>query len=320
MSRTFETVDAKRSERPLLLALIGPSGSGKTYSALRLATGIQRVQPGPIHVIDTESKRSEENADFFQFKILDFKPPFGSLDYLAAIEHTIRQGARTIIIDSMSHEHEGAGGLLEQVESEVQRKISEKRESGDRTPDWKLEQKFKMSAFIRPKMARGKLIQRLTQLRVNVIMCFRAKDKIEIGNDGKPNQQGWMPIGGDEFWYEMNARAILYPGANGVPTWQSELPGEKFAMRRPRQFERILTPGRQISEEMGEEMARWAMGPSAAPASLDAVIASMTSASNMARLGELARSQRGGSWSAEERARIKEAIDRRTAELKDQPG
>jgi ABC-type sulfate/molybdate transport systems ATPase subunit len=45
--RTFRREPAVRASVPLLVALIGPSGSGKTFSALRLATGIQRVQEGP---------------------------------------------------------------------------------------------------------------------------------------------------------------------------------------------------------------------------------------------------------------------------------
>jgi hypothetical protein len=37
-----------------------------------------------------------------------------------------------------------------------------------------------------------------------------------------------------------------------------------MVIKRPAQFERILVPGQQLSEDMGEAMARWAQG-SAAP-------------------------------------------------------
>jgi len=56
--RTFEDKVATRAQVPLLIGLVGASGSGKTMSALRLATGIQRVSGGEIYYLDTEARRS----------------------------------------------------------------------------------------------------------------------------------------------------------------------------------------------------------------------------------------------------------------------
>jgi len=119
MTRTFETKPAVRSQVPLLIGLVSPSGAGKTYSALRLATGIQRVVGGEIFVVDTESRRALHYAEQFKFKHVQFNAPFGPLDYLAAIEHCVREGAKTIVVDSLSHEHEGPGGVLEMHEQEI---------------------------------------------------------------------------------------------------------------------------------------------------------------------------------------------------------
>ena len=55
--RSFEDKPATRERVPLMIGLMGPSGGGKTYSALRLATGIQRVAGGDIFMIDTERRR-----------------------------------------------------------------------------------------------------------------------------------------------------------------------------------------------------------------------------------------------------------------------
>ena len=50
---------AKRSQVPLIVGITGSSFSGKTVSALRLATGMQRVYGGEIGMDDTESRRGE---------------------------------------------------------------------------------------------------------------------------------------------------------------------------------------------------------------------------------------------------------------------
>ena len=66
-ARTFTDKEAKRMHVPLLIGLVGSSGSGKTFSALRIATGIQKVTGGDIYYIDTESRRALHYADAFKF-------------------------------------------------------------------------------------------------------------------------------------------------------------------------------------------------------------------------------------------------------------
>ena len=121
-ARSFDAKPAVRESVPLLVGIMGPSSSGKTFSALRLATGIQTVTGGDIYGIDTEARRMLHYADDFKFKHIQFDAPFGSLDYLAAIRHCVKQGAKVIVIDSMTHEHTGAGGYLLTQEAEVERK------------------------------------------------------------------------------------------------------------------------------------------------------------------------------------------------------
>ena len=120
-ARKFDDAPAVRKATPMLFGLIGPSGSGKTYSALRLATGMQRVSGGEIFMIDTEGNRGLHYADQFKYRHVPFHPPFSPLDYIAAIEHCVAQGATTIIVDSMSHEHTGQGGVLEWHAEEAER-------------------------------------------------------------------------------------------------------------------------------------------------------------------------------------------------------
>lgn len=249
-NRTFEDRPATREHVPVLVALMGPSGGGKTYSAMRLATGIKAAGGGDIYVIDTEARRALHYADTFDFRHIDFRAPFGPLDYLAAIEHCVEQGAGTVVIDSMSHEHEGPGGVLEMHDAELDRMCGQ---------DYKKRQRMTMLGWAKPKGERRRLINTVTQLGVNVIMCFRAKRKLKLAPGKEPVDLGWMPIGGDEFVYEMTVSALLEPGCNGRPNWKPALEGERAMVKLPHQFQSIL-PGQQLTEDIGEQLARWASG------------------------------------------------------------
>lgn len=258
MSRTFTIKKAVREQVPILFGIIGPSGSGKTYSALRLATGIQRVMPGRITVIDTEHRRALHYSDEFDFDHLDFGPPFSAFDYMEAIEQAVVAGSRTIIIDSMSHSHEGEGGTLEWHD----------RIAKEQAARWKCSiEAVQFGAWAEPKAAITKLKQKIIQLGCNVVFCYRAKEKLKPPDRKKGEREmtelGWMPIGDMDLVYEFVANALLEPGSKGVPQWMPGRPGEQRFSKIPKQFEAILNPGGkapQLSEDLGEAMAQWASG------------------------------------------------------------
>jgi hypothetical protein len=281
-ARTFTAVPAVRESVPLLVGLTGPSGGGKTFSALRLATGIQTVTGGNIYAIDTEARRMLHYADRFRrqdgtpgFKHLQFDAPFGSLDYLAAIRHCMTEGAKVIIVDSMSHEHEGPGGLLDLHDSEAARLAKAWKTSLD---------KVNMAAWQLPKYDRRELIAAILQMRVNFIFCFRAKEKIKMAG-GKPIPQGFMPIAGEEFVFEMTVNCLLLPHADGVPTWQSDEPGERMMMKLPEQFRTVFADRKPLSEDIGHELAAWAAGGEK-PTTIDADATVLASARNAAKNGK----------------------------------
>lgn len=252
-TRTFTDTQAERGELPLLIGGVGPSGGGKTMSALRLATGIQRVSGGDIYMLDTESRRGLHYADRFKFRHVEFKAPFSPLDYLAAVEYCVKKGAKVVIGDSWSHEHEGPGGVLEWHEAEVQR-----LSRGDANKA----EAVKMLAWSQPKAARRRLINTVTQLGVHLICNFRAKQKLKIVRGKPPVPLGWMPIAGEEFIYEMTVNYLLPPGANGVPEWNPQEPGEREMVKLPEQFRSLFTTRSALSEDIGEAMAKWAAGGS----------------------------------------------------------
>lgn len=256
MARLFTHRRATRDKTPLLVGLVGPSSSGKTYSALRLASGFQRVTPGKIFVIDTEAGRAKLYADEFVFEHVPFGAPFAPYDYLDVIKYCIEQGATSIVIDSMSHEHEGPGGLLEMHAEEHKRLGGKPSTSG--------------FAWTKPKSEHRRLINTILQFSCDFIFCFRARQKLDwnvkdaSGKRLDPVPLGFMPIGDETWMYESTMQALLLPGSRGVPTWKSDMPGEKeHVIKMPGFFEKIFASNPQLSEDVGEQMARWALGTSA---------------------------------------------------------
>jgi hypothetical protein len=103
---------AKRSEAYLKIGLSGVSGSGKTYSALLLAKGLVGDLT-KVCVLDTENSSSNLYSDLGEYSVLPFEPPFNPNRYIKAIDIMVKEGFQCIIIDSASHEWDGAGGCLE---------------------------------------------------------------------------------------------------------------------------------------------------------------------------------------------------------------
>jgi hypothetical protein len=262
--RSFMAEPARRTATPLFIGLFGPSSSGKTYSALELATGIQSVVGGEIVGIDTENRRMLHYADHFKFKHIDFQPPFGSLDYRDALRAAEALGAKTIIIDSMSHEHEGPGGMIELHEQIVQRM------SGG---DFRKAERVKMLAWNEPKQHRRALLNALVRTNLNVICCWRAKTTAKPKKNAEGKQEvvnmGFTPIGGDEFVFEMTVAAFLPPGAHGIPNWHPENEGERQMVKLPGDHQWLAdraAKGRPLDRASGAGLAKWAQGtPSDTP-------------------------------------------------------
>lgn len=256
-SRDFVANDAKRERTPLLIGLTGPSGGGKTFSALRLATGIQTVTGGDIYMVDTENRRGLHYADRFTFKHVDMQPPFGSLDYLAAMEFCVKKGAKVIVVDSMSHEHDGPGGMID-----LHEQIADRMAKGDEAK----RERINMLAWSEPKQKRRQLINGILRLNANFIFCFRAKQtakpvKNKTTGKNEVEQLGFMPIAGEEFVFEQTLNCLLMPGAGGVPTWHSEQVGERMMIKLPEQFKTWLSDKTQpLDEQIGAGLARWASG------------------------------------------------------------
>lgn len=254
--------------RAIIVGLTGASFAGKTYSALRMGTGFRRVLGGKIFIIDTEADRARHYEDYFEFEHVPFAPPHGPLDYLDAINGCVARGAAIIIVDSMTHEHDGTGGVLDQIEIFMEQKEAEYAAKG-----WNFNREtFNFSAQIVPKRQRKVLNQRIVQLGKDVvfILCYQAQEKIrprkkgEVDDKGKPIREpevlGWQPITTSKLPYDMTVRFLLTPASDGIPLLLPPNPEEQKLIKMPEQFKDWFKPGEQISEAMGERLARWAAG------------------------------------------------------------
>jgi len=114
---------ATRTKSRLRMAIAGPSGSGKSFTAMRMATAVAGAG-GRICVVASEPGAMEKYADLspdgipWKFDVCtldDYSPT----KYREAIIAAGREGYTVCIIDSMSHEWEGAGGALELVDQKA---------------------------------------------------------------------------------------------------------------------------------------------------------------------------------------------------------
>jgi hypothetical protein len=242
---------AVRANVPLLLGFMGSSGSGKTMSAMRVAKGIAGDKP--FAVIDTESGRARHYADLFRFDHAELQAPFRPEAYLEAITAAEQAGYPVIVVDSMSHVWAGDGGVLDWQEEELDRM------AGD---DWRKREGCKMAAWIKPKMAHKKMVQRLLQLRAHVILCFRAEPKVEMKKeDGKTkivpkatatSADGWIPICDKMLPYELTASFLL----------TAERPGVVKPIKLQEQHRAFVPLDATITEDTGRQLADWARGGS----------------------------------------------------------
>lgn len=175
---------AERKQAKLKLALTGPSGSGKTYSALRLASGIS----DKIAVIDTENHSASLYADKFNFDVLEISPPYTTDKYIQAILAAENHGYEVIVIDSISHQWAGEGGILNQKEKLDSR-------GGNSYTNW---------SKLTPEQERFKSI--ILQCKSHLICTIRSKQDyvVEANDKGKqaPRKVGLAPVQREGMEYE----------------------------------------------------------------------------------------------------------------------
>lgn len=102
---------ATRQKAKIRLGLSAVSGGGKTYSALLIAYGMVGDW-SKIAVIDTENNSADLYAHLGDYNVIPLEAPYSPERYIEAINACKSAGMECVIIDSITHEWEGEGGVL----------------------------------------------------------------------------------------------------------------------------------------------------------------------------------------------------------------
>lgn len=180
---------AEKRKVKLKMAIQGPSGSGKTWGALALASNLW--PDAKILVVDTENESASLYADSFGFDTIPLSPPFLSSRYAACIEAAVAGGYEVLVIDSITHQWDGDGGILRRKEELDQRPGSNSYTNWAKfTPEH--------TAFI----------ESIKQAPIHIIATMRSKQDyvLEANDRGKqtPRKVGMAPIQRDGFNYEFS--------------------------------------------------------------------------------------------------------------------
>lgn len=233
---------AVRTNTAIVLALAGASGSGKTKSALELAVGLAGDRP--IALIDSEGRRALHYADEYRFLHAEWRPPFTPESLGQMLREAERREYAVAIVDSMSDEHEGEGGLCDMADAEYQKQTGNKNSA---------------AAWARPKAAHKQHIVRwLRQARCHVIFCLRADEKVEfqlVNGKTKVVPLGWTPIAEKRLLYDVTTSLLFTPDQPGVPK-----PIKLYDKHKP-----FFPPDRQVSREAGQALAKWSAGGTIPP-------------------------------------------------------
>ena len=186
----MELRKATRQKAKLRLGISGPSGSGKTYSALLLASGFAPWDK--VALIDTENGRGDLYAHLGEYNIITLGAPFTPERYIEAIRACEAAGIEVIVIDSISHEWEGKGGILEMNDLIAQTKFK-----GNTWAAW---------SHTTPR--HQAFVQAIIQSSCHIITTVRSKTET-VNEGGKIKKLGMKAIQREGFDYELTVNFNL---------------------------------------------------------------------------------------------------------------
>lgn len=184
---------AARQKAKLRVGMSGPSGSGKTYSALLLAKGILGGKLDKCVIIDTENKSADLYSHLGPYNVIGIEAPYTPEKYIEAIEAAVTAGMELVIIDSVSHEWDGKGGLLEANELLAQTKFK-----GNTWAAW---------SVTTPRHQR--FIEAITASKIHMITTARSKTDTIQTEDKKIKKVGLKEIQREGFEYELTLNFTL---------------------------------------------------------------------------------------------------------------
>ena len=249
---SYEFRPAVTTEAKPLIGLYAVSGAGKTYSSLLLAKGFTGDM-SKVGMIETESGRGEVFADdpmVGGYRVLSIREDFSPKNYGKAITAAERANLRVLIIDSASHEWEGAGGVLAMA--------AENQAGGKKGP----------LVWQQPKIDHAReFVLRLLQTPIAlVIVCMRAKyPMVQVTQEYARAHAGakvgeWArdtelsPKQSEDILYEMMVHGWIDP--------EHRLHVTKYTKDA---FRAIFIDNQPITVATGERLAKWAAGAASGP-------------------------------------------------------
>lgn len=226
---------AQRSEAKPLIGIYAESGNGKTWSSLLLARGF--VGPnGKIGMIETEGGRGEANVGrepVGQYLVRPIRQVFSPQAYGEAITDAENEKLDALIIDSASHEWEGAGGVLAMAAAN--------QSAG----------KKGVLVWQQPKIDHQRhFMLRLMQTPIPlVIVCMRAKYPMQQIKNEWVRSQTLEPKQADDILFEMFVHGWI----------DSEHRFNVTKLTLP-ELSHVFHDKQPISIETGERLAAWARG------------------------------------------------------------
>ena len=217
---------AERKKAKLRLALSGTSGSGKTYGALQIAKGIG----GKVAVLDTERGSASLYANMMDFDVVELGPPYEPERFVDVMDAAAKAGYDILIIDSITHEWKGDGGILEIVDN-----IGRAKFRGNSYAAWNEGDK-----------RHRRFIDAMLHSPLHVIVTMRSKAVyVEGERNGKKTieKQGAAPEQRDGIEYEFTAVLDLTVDGN-------------LAVKSKDRTMLFNDPFR-ISEETGRKLREW---------------------------------------------------------------
>jgi hypothetical protein len=226
---------ATRTEAKPLIGLYAESGNGKTWSALLLARGF--VGPaGKIGMIETEGGRGEANVGrepVGQYLVRPIRGNFSPEEYGRAITDAEAAGLDALIIDSASHEWEGAGGVLSMA--------ADNQAKGTKG----------VLVWQQPKISHQRnFMLRLMQTSIPlVIVCMRAKYPMEKKGNDWVRSTVLEPKQAEDILFEMFV--------HGWIDAEHKLHVTKYTLP---ELAGVIIDNQPVSIDTGRRLAEWAKG------------------------------------------------------------
>jgi hypothetical protein len=218
-------VKANRKQCSMKLSLQGPSGSGKTIGALRLAKGLAGSLDH-VAVIDTENGSSHLYSHMGEFSVFSMEAPYTPEMFIQAIETAVQEGFKCIIIDSLSHEWFGTGGILDIHSNKL----------GNSFANW---------SKVTPR--HNALINNIVKAPVHIIATFRSKTDYviqQVNGKSVPEKIGLKAVAREDSEYEFTVAFEL--NRNYVANVTKDRTG---------MF--VNQPELRINESIGAQIASW---------------------------------------------------------------